>query len=103
MTKKSIWVEPAWKPLLSSSFSLQSSLCKIGIFELNENDTEGSGQHLFDKKPKEKFTRIWLKSTDETERRRWAWNNPGIGQWEIRLEISNDRMKKTATTRFIVK
>ena len=75
----------------------------MGIFESNENEFEESGQHLFDKKPKEKFTRIWLKSTDETERRRWAWNNPGIGQWEIRLEISNDRMKKTATTKFIVK
>ena len=57
---------------------------------------------LIGTKAKESYSRIWPKSTDEVERRRWAWNNPGIGVWEIKLEISNERMKKTATTKFTV-
>ena len=73
------------------------SLCKIGIFQSYENEKEPT----LDKKPN--FSRIWPKSTEETEQRRWAWKNPGIGNWEIKLEITNERMTKTAITKFTVR
>ena len=78
--------------------SPQSSLCKIGIFLFDDLTNEKETP-----KSKRNYSRIWSKSTDETERRRWAWKNPGAGSWEIKLEVTNERMTKTASTKFIVR
>ena len=69
----------------------------------NENEIEKSEMTSSDKKPKLNYSRVWSKSTDEVERRRWAWKNPGVGNWEIKLVISNERMTKTATSKFTVR
>ena len=83
--------------------SPQSSLCKIGIFQFDDDENEKETPKITSDESKTNYSRIWSKSTDETERRRWAWKNPGLGSWEIKLEVTNERMTKTASTKFTVR
>jgi len=75
--------------------SVSSAFCELGIFQLLTIENDPSSKEST-------YSRIWIKSSEETEKRRWALNNPGIGEWEIKLRVSNKSMKKTVVSKFSV-